>query len=275
MKQKTFTLLKKLDLYQILSHKTQMVSPVNSTNHLRKKQHQPYMTLSKYRRRILSDLSHETSTTLTPNPDKDIQRCGKEENCRPISLMQKHKETEHTQPRNSPNLQTKGEKTQDHFSRCRTCIWQHSMFLHGKKNKKTQNKIGNFLSLIKHIWKKEEKKNHLQLPPPLLVTDYAPALRGEQDEALTPVEQKAPASSGRQRRKEEGTKTGEKDVRPAVCRIWLLTYPAPRTLKSYHLARSRDTRLIYKNSSACLYDNSKQLEKEMFKITIYDSIQKT
>lgn len=158
MKQKTFTLLKKLDLYQILSHKTQMVSPVNSTNHLRKKQHQPYMTLSKYRRRILSDLSHETSTTLTPNPDKDIQRCGKEENCRPISLMQKHKETEHTQPRNSPNLQTKGEKTQDHFSRCRTCIWQHSMFLHGKKNKKTQNKIGNFLSLIKHIWKKEEKK---------------------------------------------------------------------------------------------------------------------
>lgn len=63
----------------------------------------------------------------------------------------------------------------------------------------------------------------------------------------------------------------ERGGQPVCLQMWsrhrVLTF-----LKSYNLARSWDTRLIHKNSFAFSCNNSKQLEYEMFKNTIYSSI---
>lgn len=140
---------------------------------------------------------------------------------------------------------------------------------------KKHSKVRNRRKLLQ--FNKRTSKNQTKQPPP-----PATILVGELNTFPWNSRTEAPLSTlthgewqvltRREAEKEDDTKVAGTGGPPAVCRLWLLTQTALRTLQKASLARSQDTRLTHRNSFAFLCNNSKQLESEMFQNTIYNSI---
>lgn len=128
------------------------------------------------------------------------------------------------------------------------------------KNRKTLTQFN------KRTSKKGKKAHDLQLPLPLLEND--PTLPEEEPAGAAPTAPSPPGAGAGQ----EPAPRGAGAPQAAGLRRRL---PQPEDSETLPLSKPQATRSTSTHSFAFLPDDSKQLENEMFKNTIYKNIQET